>query len=256
MLLSALFHHMPLTLVYYCAWVAGIVLLGFLVAALAVKKLWKKFPIFSAYAFICFLQAIITYLLHGRTAVYEYVYWPLELTGMFLGLGVVYEIFTNLFAGHSVLRKLATTIFQSCLLLLFLIGCIVMYTHAPVQGSRLAAASYVLEEGIRIIEVGVVVLLFVLSGAFGLHWRQTVFGIAFGLAIFVTMELAGISLVAHVGNTMLAAFMLARAFSFDLSLLIWLGYLLAPERVTIASEVPQRGQLEQWNRAVKELIYQ
>jgi hypothetical protein len=55
---------------------------------------------------------------------------------------------------------------------------------------------------------------------------------------------------------MLAAFMLARAFSFDLSLLIWLGYLLAPERVTIASEVPQRGQLEQWNRAVKELIYQ
>ena len=42
--------------------------------------------------------------------------------------------------------------------------------------------------------------------------------------------------------------------AFDCSLLIWLGYLLAPpERQPTPLDVP-KAQLEQWNQAVMELI--
>jgi hypothetical protein len=45
-----------------------------------------------------------------------------------------------------------------------------------------------------------------------------------------------------------------RIAAFDCSLLIWLGYLLAPpERATSTLNVP-KAQLEQWNQAVTELI--
>jgi hypothetical protein len=58
----------------------------------------------------------------------------------------------------------------------------------------------------------------------------------------------------HVGPFLMKAFNLAHVVSFDLSILIWLGYLAVPERVTSRAEVPQRAQLEQWNQAVMELI--
>jgi hypothetical protein len=61
-------------------------------------------------------------------------------------------------------------------------------------------------------------------------------------------------MIGHVSSASAQAFNLARGVSFSTSLLIWLGYLLAPERATTAVEVPKRAQLEQWNQAVTELI--
>jgi hypothetical protein len=37
---------------------------------------------------------------------------------------------------------------------------------------------------------------------------------------------------------------------------IWIIYLLAPELATSPAEMPKRAQLEQWNKAIMELIYQ
>jgi hypothetical protein len=47
-----------------------------------------------------------------------------------------------------------------------------------------------------------------------------------------------------------------RILSFNTSLLIWIGYLLVPERTVGKVDLPQRSQLEQWNQAVMELIRQ
>jgi len=51
-------------------------------------------------------------------------------------------------------------------------------------------------------------------------------------------------------------FSIVRALAYTISLLVWGGYMLLPERVADESELPQRGQLEQWNQAVMELIHQ
>jgi hypothetical protein len=37
---------------------------------------------------------------------------------------------------------------------------------------------------------------------------------------------------------------------------IWITYLLAPELAATPAEMPKHAQLEQWNRAIMELIYQ
>ncbi|HEY6308186.1 MAG TPA: hypothetical protein VI488_17205 [Candidatus Angelobacter sp.] len=112
------------------------------------------------------------------------------------------------------------------------------------------------EEATRIIETGLLMLLFILSSAFGLHWRQQAFGIALGLGFFVAVELIGVTTRAHLGAAAAETFGAIRMLAFNCSLLIWLGYLLAPERVTIAAELPKRAQLEQWNQAIMELIHQ
>lgn len=242
--------------IIFGAWIASMVLLAILAVVLGVQGVWRRYPLFTAYILMDLSQALTLYGLRHHSVAYIYTYWPFELITMFLGLGVVYEIFRNLLASYSSLNRIATMLFQISMVALVLTGCIVMYSQPPMAGNRFVASFVVVEQGIRIIEVGLLAALFLFSSAFGLHWKQHVFGIGLGLAVFTAVALAGAAFTARVAPHMVPWIILARQMSFGVSLLIWFGYLLAPEQVTIASEIPQSGQLEQWNRAVKELIYQ
>jgi hypothetical protein len=242
--------------IIYGGWYAGIGLLTILVAILIARRMWRKLPIFTAYSVLNLVQGGGLYFLLRYPTLYQYTHWVCEVLGMLMGLGVVYEIFKNLFGSYKALGRLASNIFYWVLLALVVLGAVVLYAHGSVQGARYVAAFLVVEESVRIIEVGLILALFLFSGAFGLHWRQSIFGIALGLGIFTTVELVAITMRAHFGFVATPALNIARGLSFDTSLLVWMGYLLVPERVPSQTAVPQSGQLEQWNQAVKELIYQ
>ena len=74
--------------------------------------------------------------------------------------------------------------------------------------------------------------------------------------MYAAVELTIMALVNYLGPTAIDGLSLVRGLAFIFSLLIWLGYLLAPERATSSVEIPKRAQLEQWNQAVMELISQ
>jgi len=234
-------------------------LVGILAAVLLAKKMWAKFPIFTAFALVNFFEgvALAYWVRHGASGMMAtYTYWLSEVLVMLLELGVAYEIFRNLFASYDALRRLASNILYWVLVALVVLGCVILYTHAAVQGNRFVAAFIVVEEAIRIIEVGLILLLFLFSGTFGLHWRQSVFGIALGLGALTTVDLLSAALRAHFGTAVLPTLGIVRTCSFAFSLLVWLGYLLVPERLSSPTTVPERGQLEQWNQALRELNYQ
>ena len=66
------------------------------------------------------------------------------------------------------------------------------------------------------------------------------------------MELIAVTMKLQFSGT----FNIVRSIAFDTSLLLWLGYLLAPESATQRTDVPKLSQLEQWNQALMELIHQ
>jgi hypothetical protein len=139
----------------------------------------------------------------------------------------------------------------------------VIYFKSPIlaphgQGG-VGSALLIVEEAARILQVGLIVFLFLFSSAFGLHWRQHIFGVALGLGVATVVELVAVTLALHTGPLLAQSFLakslnVAHVVSFDFSILIWLGYLALPERAASRAEVPQRAQLEQWNQAVMELI--
>jgi hypothetical protein len=98
--------------------------------------------------------------------------------------------------------------------------------------------------------------LFLFSTAFGLHWRQCVFGMALGLGIFATVELVAITMQNYWGVAVTNSFSVVRSIAFNVSLVVWAGYLLAPEKESRPAEAAHHGQLEQWNQALTEFIYQ
>ncbi|HEY1938146.1 MAG TPA: hypothetical protein VGJ33_09450 [Candidatus Angelobacter sp.] len=237
-------------------WMCSIGIQVLLTGVVLAKKMWVRVPVFSAYVVFNLIGAIATYVAAKSTQdamPYFYTYWICEAIGIVLGLAVVRELFMNLFSPHAGLRNLATMIFRVAVIVLLALAFGVIYAQSAnargiTNGVLLAA------EAARIVEVGLIMFLFLSSSAFGLHWRQNVFGIALGLGMFAAVELVTVTLIGHVNANTKQALGLVRGISFSSSLLIWLGYLLAPERAPNVGEVPKRAQLEQWNQAVTELI--
>jgi len=229
------------------------------------KKMWKRFPVFVTYSVSSFVVgavlfgifvALVSHFLHFSSLVYSDVYWLNELAGLILGLGVVYEIFTHLLRSYPALRKLASQAFKGTVVFFLVLGFVLMYLQPMAEHSSRTASFMILEQCARVLEVGLLGFLFLFASIFGLHWRQYVFGIELGLGVFVAVELVGVTMRLQFGMTANSVFTLVRSFSFNTSLLIWIGYILAPELATSPAEMPKRAQLEQWNRAVMELIYQ
>jgi len=144
-------------------------------------------------------------------------------------------------------------VFRVAVVALVVLACAVYYGES---GKALGFSRGIMlaEEAARIVELGLIMFLFLSSSAFGLHWRQNEFGIALGLGTCAAVELFNVTLINHMSHETAQIFNLVRSLSFNLSLFIWLDYLLAPERATSSGELPKKAQLEQWNQAVTELI--
>lgn len=244
---------MSLRAVIHDVWILGIGLQTVLALVLLGKRAWQRYPVFSAYVFLNLFGAALSYSVFQNKAVYFYAFWICEAVGIILGLGVVREIFTNVFSPHPALRKLATIIFRVAVVALVVLAVGVIYAQSG-NAKSIPYAVLLAAEAARIVEVGLIMFLFLCSSAFGLHWRQNVFGMALGLGMLGAVELVTVTLMGHVSSATAETLNLAHGVSFSTSLLIWLGYLLAPERVTTTVEIPKRAQLEQWNQAVTELI--
>ncbi|HXB21394.1 MAG TPA: hypothetical protein VNV88_08435 [Candidatus Solibacter sp.] len=237
-------------------WILSLVLNCGLVAVLMGKGSLRKFPFFGTYAIFTLFASGLLYLVQGFRVTYFYTYWICEGVSVILGFAVVYEVFGRLLTPYPALRRLALSIFQWSILVLVLMGCVVVYAQSGAQQNKFVAAVMVVEEATRIIEVGLLMFLFLFSTAFGLHWRQSVFGMALGLGIFATVELVGIAMRNYWGAAIHSSFAVVRAVAFNISLMVWAGYLLAREKETSPVEAAHRGQLEQWNQVLTEFIYQ
>ena len=227
---------------------------GVLATVLLSKKAWRRLPLFTCYSLFSFLATVTIYIIQKSPFAFFYCYWITETIGIVLGFAVVYEVFKHLFSVHGALLKLARLIFRCAIAGFLCIGLIMIFVQTPNDIGGLGKGILVIEQATRIIEVGLLMFLFVCSSAFGLHWKQSEFGIALGLGLFATVELAVVTLLAEVGVQAADVLNVVRILAFNISLFIWLGYLLVPERATSNAEVPKRAQLEQWNEAVMELI--
>jgi hypothetical protein len=229
------------------------VLQVFLVLVLLAKRTWQTHPVFLFYVSFSLIEAVVKYSVFRMPIVYFYTFWICEGIGIFLGLAVVREIFTNLFTPHPALRKLATMIFRVVAVALLVLAGGIIYARSG-DARSIANAVQLAAEATRVVEVGLIMFLFLSSSAFGLHWRQNLFGIALGLGTLAAVELVTVTFVGHVSPLVKQVLSLVRVMSFGTSLMIWLGYLLVPERATSSAELPKQAQLEQWNQAVMELI--
>jgi hypothetical protein len=238
-------------------WPIGLGLQAVLTVVMLRKKAWATFPFFTASTVCSFVTTLVLFLLRHSPKTYFYFFWPSEALSVVFDLCVLYEVFRHLFGAYGALRHTAAKALQCVLGVLLLIALAVLATHASSERWKVMGTMlFGLQEAVRTVQLGVVVFLFILSRIFLVHWRQPVFGIAFGLGIFAAGEIFATSSWLGAQALPLGLLSIVRMLSFDAALITWGAYMLMREDLSITSTLPPVPELERWNNLLARITYQ
>jgi hypothetical protein len=196
--------------------------------------LYREFPVFLAYVLYEIAQFILLFTLYSVQGLtgrqYAYAFSATLMISIALRFGVIDEVSKDLFRESQFLKVSARRSLQCVTGLLLVIG-ILFAVYAPGDNSaRWYAGIFVVNRGAAMVQSGLLLSLLLFSRFLGVTWRRHAFGIALGLAVLTSTNLAIYALRAEFTSTAAANFLNLLLMGADLvSVSIWIGYLWAPE---------------------------
>lgn len=240
-------------------WISPHVLLGVLAVILWKRRLYREFPCFFAYA-VCeiagFIPLFVLYSAQGTAGKqYSYAFSATLLLSIALRFGVIDEVAKDLFRESQFLKVSARRSLEGVTGLLLVIG-VLLAVYAPGDNSaRWYAGVFVVNRGAAMVQCGLLLSLLLFSRFLGLSWRRPAFGIALGLGILTSIDLATHALRAEFTSTAGAEFLnLLVTGAYLVCVLIWIGYLLAPEPEPASLTVVPHDEVETWNTELQRLL--
>jgi hypothetical protein len=182
---------MELSLLAQVLWATGFCELVALILVLLIRRRWRSFPVFSAYASFQIIETIVLYSVHrfGNHRAYFWAFWIGAAIDLALQIGVVFELAGN------VLRPTGTWVRDArrMFLLLAAVGTVVAaavsYGVNPTIPNTL---NNWIEKGnlfAAMLNAQLFVAMGLASTRLGLAWRHHVMGIATGWAVWAVVGL-------------------------------------------------------------------
>ena len=238
--------------------IAPRVLLLVVLVIIVSRRLYRQFPFFSAYIVQEIIQSAVMIALIASPAItgdqYTVAYAIAFGVRAVFSLGVLYEIFIHMFCNHSMVERWGKAIFRwAAVALLF--GGLGLAALTGSYNDHLRFVVQLLNRTTSILQCGLLCALFIFATHLGLSWRSHIFGIALGVGVLASTDLAASAIRSQTGLTYrlpLDYFVMA---AYHFSVLIWIFYLLAPERSYAPTALPQH-DLETWNLELERLLKQ
>ena len=248
----------PHSFLWHYLWIAPHALQIVIAIIMIRRKLYRDFPIFLTYTiFQVLLEGTLFALDHSPSVsgpLYWAVYWPGSVVSIALRFAVISEVFGQVFSNYPGLKELSRVLFRWASAVLLLMAVLVA-THTPSDGlSSLLSAIHVLDRAVGLMQSGLLLLLVGFSSYFGLSWRNITYGIAIGLALFSSMDLAMEAI--RTGSVAGYIFDMVNMATYHCCVMIWLVYLLAPETARRTVKAPPENNLEHWNAELQRLLMQ
>lgn len=239
-------------------WISPHVLLAVLAVIFYRRCLHREFPVFFVYVLYeiaVFLVLIMLYYSSGVNAEqYAYACSATQLFSIALRFGIIEELSKDLLCESRFLTNITRrSLFFFKVLLLITCGLIAVYV--PVGNSiKLISSISAVNRGAAMIQCALLLYLLFLSHFLGLSWRRLSFGIALGLGILTSIDLAVYAVRPSVSNVLWMRLVnLLTTGTYLICVLTWIGYLLAPEPGT-AVNIVSRDEVETWNRELQHLL--
>ncbi len=245
-------------LLYYL-WIAPHVVLAVVAVLLLIRRLYTRFPVFFLYTWYEVVEFVllfaITVIGHNQGALYARVFLITFVISTALRFGVLQEIFNNVFREHGQVDALARVSLRWTTGLL-LAGAVLCAIFASGQtADNLTAGLAWVGRGVAIIQCGLVLFLLLFSRLFGLSLQSYVFGIALGFGILSSVDLANWAMhTRELTESMASALDLLPTGGYHVVVLLWLGYLVAPERKLLQLRDVPVDELDRWNRELERFL--
>lgn len=245
---------------WYYLFLAPHALQGVLVFVMVRRALVRKFPAFFVYTCAEVLLLPFLFLVQQTYGTSSAPYFRCFAAGMgastVLRFGIIYEVFTGVFGLYPALQMLAKAAFRWIAVFLLLASAVLAFVAQGNGGERAMVVLDVMDRTVSIMQCGLVVALFVFSSYLAISWRNHFFGIALGLGIFASVELATAALrteFALSGNHLLDLFTMG---TYHICVLLWIYYLVVPERIESRVSALPEHDLETWNQELQRLLRQ
>lgn len=216
---------------------------------------YRELPVFFSYLVLLVARSAVFFAVRrwGGDLPYFYTYWAAEVLCWAWSLAAIQELMQRLFATYTAVRRLVLVAFRWGAALLIAFVLITAYVAPGTDGVRAMQGVLMLERSVRVVQVGLLSLLFVFAGFLRLRWPQHVFGVAVGFAIFTTVELAAVTMRTHGGIALHNSFALLKPLAFVVAQLVWVSYFALPEpaRERGPRAIPE---LSGWDAALAELL--
>lgn len=229
------------------------------VVALLRHRLYRQFPIFFAYVIQEIVQAAFMIpLVESRSLTFQHYALPYTVSlavSTALRFGVIFEIFAYVFRNYSVINRLGKPMFRWLAVGLLLAALGSSFLAWGSNADHFLLLLRVFDRTASFLQGGLLIVLFIFSAHLGLSWKSYVFGIALGLGINASADLAASAIRSQTGLTYQTALNYLVMAVYHCCVLIWIFYLFAPERSYAPAALPQH-DLETWNHELERLLKQ
>jgi len=245
-------------ILWYYLWLAPKVLQVILLCGMVRRGLHRQFPMFFVYTALQVVQSgvllVISRSHFGFGEEYFRAYSAATAVSAAVRFGIIHELFSHFFRQYPALVGPGRLLLRGATIALLLVAVGVAVSAPGNSADFLLNVTYALDRIASILQSGLLISLFVFSRYFVLSWRNQVFGIALGLGIFASIELAmsAMRLYGLVSGTVFDFVIMG---TYHCCVLIWMFYLALPERVTphTLNPLPEHN-LDIWNRELQRLL--
>jgi hypothetical protein len=252
---------LPHSLLWHYLWLAPQALQLALAAILYRRGSYRQYPIFFSYLIFEAVEQFVLYGLDVVPSVSEDTWWLAFSVGLVaegcIRLALAGELLSHLTRNRVAIARTAgrlMSVMGACLVLAATLAA--AYTPIDSHHFALGYRAHLLQQTLYLIECGLIVFLFVFASFCHSTWSRAAFGIALGRGISSSVHLATWAMMANgglSGSRYLLDFL--NMATYHVCVLIWMYYLLVPQKVAAASAVSlPENDLELWNREVERLI--
>jgi hypothetical protein len=244
----------------YYLWVGPHLLLGAILFAMIRRSLHRQFPMFFLYTTFEILQFVVLFVISRTHVHFGEGYVRVYSVGLALStairFGVIHELFNHFFRRYPALSGPGRYLFRAATVALLLVATGVAISTPGKSANFLLNATYALDRTVSVLQCGLLILLFLFSRQFALSWRSPAIGIALGLGVFACVELAASAIRLYLGVFGNRAVNLFTMATYHCCVLIWMFYLMRPERITspVLTPLPEHNDLDIWNQELQRLL--
>jgi hypothetical protein len=221
----------------YAVWVLSPLLLLAIAYIMHRTDQSRLFPAFQLYLIWVASTQYFNLAIHELAPIIQfYSYWIGQAVSIGLSFVVLYEVFRNvLTAGTLPISKSNFVLING---LLLMAAALIALKLEGGDAERTMYTILVLSRTARIVQVGLMFILIVLSLSFGFYWNSQAFGIALGFGFYASMELVNHTaraLLGPIGNRIWAW---VSVLSYQCAAVIWMAYAVKGRKLPVM-ELPE-----------------
>lgn len=250
-----------LTLQSVLMWFSAPILQVLCVYLLYRRKLLRQFTFFASYLLFLTLLNVIRFICYRQFGLTSWTYYAVYWVGTAVAnigiIAVLYEFFCAAFKPFLGLQDLAKIVFKWAAGAMLFIGLVVFLSSpassAGVPNHWLGTSIHDFERVVGVMEFALLIFLFVGSQQLGVTIRSRVFGFALGFGFNAMGTLLVYLALMSSHKSSIPVWSQLLPFAYWTSLVIWVGYLLAPEPAPESLHIPVTSPLLRWNEIALQL---